>query len=210
MAIDLKFGFVGYGLNIILPESPEDVNVRMNPIIKSINVDSPAYLCGCLQVGDRIKSINNQSYWPSLSDIDNTLSSAQDTLLMEIEFDVADTVIPDSGIFTVKLPRIGPDLGFTISLNKNSVFTITQIRKGSAAYRAGILSVGDRLLAINDSLINQLNFEQLMNLVSVQHDSDNVQDHVTTTDNFVSLRVQKFEQSSDSAEYSVNLVNYYY
>lgn len=36
-------------------------------------------------------------------------------LVLQIEFDVADTIVPSSGIFTVKLAKRGPGLGITIT-----------------------------------------------------------------------------------------------
>lgn len=36
-------------------------------------------------------------------------------ITLQVEFDVADTIVPGSGIFTVKLAKRGPDLGITIT-----------------------------------------------------------------------------------------------
>lgn len=36
-------------------------------------------------------------------------------ITLEVEFDVADTVVPSSGVFTVKLSKRGVNLGITIT-----------------------------------------------------------------------------------------------
>ncbi|MGH0164877.1 UNVERIFIED_CONTAM: hypothetical protein FKN15_071345 [Acipenser sinensis] len=89
------------------------------PILRFIEPDSSAERCGLLQVGDRLLSINN------IPTEDGTLEEANQLLrdaaltnkvTLEVEFDVAESVIPSSGTFHVKLPKKkGVELGITIS-----------------------------------------------------------------------------------------------
>ncbi|XP_061430252.1 glutamate receptor-interacting protein 1-like isoform X3 [Lethenteron reissneri] len=127
------------------------------PLVGFIEPDSPAERCGLLQVGDRVLSING------ISTEDGSLEEASQLLRdsafagrvsVEIEFDVAESVVPSSGIFHVKLPKKrGVELGITISSTSRRSFgeplVITDIRKGSVAHRIGTLEPGDRLLAID-------------------------------------------------------------
>ncbi|XP_078730385.1 glutamate receptor-interacting protein 1-like [Lampetra fluviatilis] len=127
------------------------------PLVGFIEPDSPAERCGLLQVGDRVLSING------ISTEDGSLEEASQLLrdsafagrvTVEIEFDVAESVVPSSGIFHVKLPKKrGVELGITISSTSRRSFgeplVITDIRKGSVAHRIGTLEPGDRLLAID-------------------------------------------------------------
>ncbi|XP_051059274.1 glutamate receptor-interacting protein 2 [Phodopus roborovskii] len=89
------------------------------PLVRFIEPDSPAERCGLLQVGDRVLAING------IATEDGTMEEANQLLrdaalarrvVLEIEFDVAESVIPSSGTFHVKLPkRRGVELGITIS-----------------------------------------------------------------------------------------------
>lgn len=79
--------------------------------------------CGCLQVGDRILAVNHKSVvLDSLNTNEVTQiflcaegSNRGALLTLHVEFDVADAVVPSSGIFSVKLARRGSGLGITIT-----------------------------------------------------------------------------------------------
>uniref|UniRef100_A0A3Q0R767 Glutamate receptor interacting protein 2 n=1 Tax=Amphilophus citrinellus TaxID=61819 RepID=A0A3Q0R767_AMPCI len=126
------------------------------PLIRFIEPDSSAERCGLLQVGDRLLSING------IPTEDGTLEEANQLLrdaaltnkvTLEIEFDVAESVVPSSGTFHVKLPKKrGVELGLTISASKKSgePLIISDIKKGSMAHRTGTLEPGDKLLAIDN------------------------------------------------------------
>ncbi|KAK1789997.1 hypothetical protein P4O66_002314 [Electrophorus voltai] len=89
------------------------------PLIAYIDPDSPAERCGILQIGDRILSINGVPTEDSTLEETNQLlrdSGITSKVTLEIEFDVAESVIPSSGTFHVKLPKkAGVELGITIS-----------------------------------------------------------------------------------------------
>ncbi|CAF94896.1 unnamed protein product, partial [Tetraodon nigroviridis] len=111
------------------------------PLIRFIEPDSSAERCGLLQVGDRLLSING------IPTEDGTLEEANQLLrdaaltnkvTLEIEFDVAESVVPSSGTFHVKLPKKrGVELGLTISASKKpgEPLIISDIKKGSMAHR---------------------------------------------------------------------------
>lgn len=77
--------------------------------------------CGCLQVGDRVISVNHQTNL-TLQEINSILELGNEPagsgkVVLQVEFDVADTIVPSSGVFTIKLAKRGPGLGITITGN---------------------------------------------------------------------------------------------
>lgn len=89
--------------------------------------------CGCLQVGDRIVSLNHQPNL-TLQEINSILELGNDPsgsgkIVLQVEFDVADTIVPSSGVFTIKLAKRGPGLGITITGRTKHFYTRTERRK---------------------------------------------------------------------------------
>lgn len=81
-----------------------------------------------------------------------------------IEYKVGGSVMPSSGIFTVRVARpLGgqPDLGLTV----NEDLIITEVRRGSLAYRTGSLTSGDRLLAIDGQKLDPGDLRQAAQLL---------------------------------------------
>lgn len=79
-------------------------------------------------MGDRVVSVNHQSNL-TLQEINAILDmgngNVNSTLTLQVEFDVADTIVPSSGIFTVKLARRAPGLGITITgTSKNTYLSL--------------------------------------------------------------------------------------
>ncbi|XP_061837214.1 glutamate receptor-interacting protein 2-like isoform X2 [Nerophis lumbriciformis] len=169
------------------------------PVIRFIEPDSPAERCGLLQVGDRLLSING------IPTEDGTLEEAHQLLRdsaltskvsVEIEFDVAESVVPSSGTFHVKLPkRRGMELGITISASKKpgKPLIISDIRKGSIAHRTGTLEPGDRLLAIDSVRLENCTMEDAMHILEQAED-------------MVKLRIQKDEDNIDELEMSGSII----
>ncbi|KAM9856053.1 glutamate receptor-interacting protein 2-like [Aulostomus maculatus] len=169
------------------------------PVIRFIEPDSPAERCGLLQVGDRLLSING------ISTEDGTLEEAHQLLrdsalsnrvTVEIEFDVAESVVPSSGTFHVKLPkRRGVELGITISASKkpDKPLIISDIRKGSIAHRTGTLEPGDKLLAIDSVRLENCTMEDAMHVLQQAED-------------MVKLRIQKDEDNIDELEMSGSII----
>ncbi|XP_031700774.1 glutamate receptor-interacting protein 2-like isoform X1 [Anarrhichthys ocellatus] len=169
------------------------------PVIRFIEPDSPAERCGLLQVGDRLLSING------IPTEDGTLEEAHQLLrdsalankvTVEIEFDVAESVVPSSGTFHVKLPkRREVELGITISASKKpgKPLIISDIRKGSIAHRTGTLEPGDRLLAIDSVRLENCSMEDAMHVLQQAED-------------MVKLRIQKDEDNIDELEMSGSII----
>ncbi|XP_051885733.1 LOW QUALITY PROTEIN: glutamate receptor-interacting protein 1 [Pristis pectinata] len=179
------------------------------PLIAYIEPDSPAERCGLLQVGDRILTING------ILTEDSTLEEANQLLrdcainskvTLEVEFDVAESVVPSSGTFHVKLPkRSGVELGITISSpasrRPGDPLIISDIKKGSVAHRTGTLELGDKLLAIDSIRLDNCSMEDA---VQILHQCEEL----------VKLKIRKDEDNSDEQEssgaiiYTVELKRY--
>ncbi|XP_069629670.1 glutamate receptor-interacting protein 1 isoform X7 [Haliaeetus albicilla] len=179
------------------------------PLISYIESDSPAERCGVLQIGDRIVSINGVPTEDSTFDEANQLlrdSSITNKVTLEIEFDVAESVIPSSGTFHVKLPKKhNVELGITISSPSSrkpgDPLVISDIKKGSVAHRTGTLELGDKLLAIDNIRLDNCSMEDAVQIL--QHCED-----------LVKLKIRKDEDNSDEQEssgaiiYTVELKRY--
>ncbi|XP_059361092.1 glutamate receptor-interacting protein 1-like isoform X9 [Carassius carassius] len=179
------------------------------PLIAYIDPDSPAERCGILQIGDRILSINGIPTEDSTLEETNQLlrdSSITSKVTLEIEFDVAESVIPSSGTFHVKLPKKpGVELGITISSPSSrkpgDALIISDIKKGSVAHRTGTLELGDKLLAIDNIRLDSCSMEDAVQILQQCED-------------LVKLKIRKDEDNSDEQEssgaiiYTVELKRY--
>ncbi|XP_066489301.1 glutamate receptor-interacting protein 1 isoform X2 [Tiliqua scincoides] len=179
------------------------------PLISYIEADSPAERCGMLQIGDRVLAINGIPTEDSTFDEANQLlrdSSITSKVTLEIEFDVAESVIPSSGTFHVKLPKKhNVELGITISSPSSrkpgDPLVISDIKKGSVAHRTGTLELGDKLLAIDNIRLDNCSMEDAVQIL--QHCED-----------LVKLKIRKDEDNSDEQEssgaiiYTVELKRY--
>ncbi|KAM8931117.1 glutamate receptor-interacting protein 2 [Pelodytes ibericus] len=177
------------------------------PLIRFIEPDSPAERCGLLQVGDRLLSING------ILTEDGTLEEANQLLrdaalsnkvVLDIEYDVAESVVPSSGTFHVKLPKKrGVELGITISSSRKpgEPLIISDIKKGSVAHRTGTLEPGDKLLAIDSIRLDNCSMEDAVQILR-------------QCEELVKLKIRKDEDNSDEQEttgaiiYTVELKRY--
>ncbi|XP_039770065.1 glutamate receptor-interacting protein 1 isoform X8 [Ornithorhynchus anatinus] len=179
------------------------------PLISYIEADSPAERCGILQIGDRVMAINGIPTEDSTFEEANQLlrdSSITSKVTLEIEFDVAESVIPSSGTFHVKLPKKhNVELGITISSPSSrkpgDPLVISDIKKGSVAHRTGTLELGDKLLAIDNVRLDNCSMEDAVQILQQCED-------------LVKLKVRKDEDNSDEQEssgaiiYTVELKRY--
>uniref|UniRef100_A0A8C3RMH2 PDZ domain-containing protein n=1 Tax=Chelydra serpentina TaxID=8475 RepID=A0A8C3RMH2_CHESE len=179
------------------------------PLISYIECDSPAERCGVLQIGDRVMAINGIPTEDSTFEEANQLlrdSSITSKVTLEVEFDVAESVIPSSGTFHVKLPKKhNVELGITISSPSSrkpgDPLVISDIKKGSVAHRTGTLELGDKLLAIDNIRLDNCSMEDAVQIL--QHCED-----------LVKLKIRKDEDNSDEQEssgaiiYTVELKRY--
>ncbi|XP_019855523.1 PREDICTED: glutamate receptor-interacting protein 2-like [Amphimedon queenslandica] len=154
MTITLSADPIGFGIAI---EGGTDEFSSYPVVISEIFPNGPAAILGRLLEGDRILSINDESLSDaSLDHASKLIKEADDTLNMEIEFDVVDSsVVPTSGTFEVSLLKTGfLNLGLSIRKSGDKVW-ISDLKKGGIAYRSGSLKVGDILLTINGvSVVN--------------------------------------------------------
>ncbi|XP_064417774.1 glutamate receptor-interacting protein 1 isoform X3 [Latimeria chalumnae] len=179
------------------------------PLISFIEPDSPAERCGILQVGDRVLAVNGIPTEDSTLEEANQLlrdSSITSKVTIEIEFDVAESVIPSSGTFHVKLPKKhNVELGITISSPSSrkpgDPLIISDIKKGSVAHRTGTLELGDKLLAIDNIRLDNCSMEDAVQILQQCED-------------LVKLKIRKDEDNSDEQEssgaiiYTVELKRY--
>ncbi|XP_026996620.1 glutamate receptor-interacting protein 2 isoform X4 [Tachysurus fulvidraco] len=177
------------------------------PVIRFIEPDSSAEKCGLLQVGDRLLSINGIPTEDGTMEEANQLlrdAALTNKVMLEIEFDVAESVVPSSGTFHVKLPKKrGVELGIIISASKKpgEPLIISDIKKGSMAHRTGTLEPGDKLLAIDNIRLESCSMEDAMQILQQSED-------------LVKLKIRKDEDNSDEQEtlgsiiYTVELKRY--
>ncbi|XP_062854846.1 glutamate receptor-interacting protein 2a isoform X5 [Trichomycterus rosablanca] len=167
--------------------------------IRFIEPDTPAERCGLLQVGDRVLSINGVPTEDGTLEEANQLlrdAALSNQVSLEVEFDVAESVVPSSGTFQVKLPkRRGVEVGITISSSKRPgrPLIISEIKRGSIAHRTGTLEPGDRLLAIDNVKLEHCGIEEAMAVLQ-------------QAEEMVRLRVQKDEDNLDELESSGSVI----
>ena len=78
------------------------------------------FRAGCIQPGDRILRINQQSTAGlQLDEIVSMIKESKPRIHLDVEFDVADSVVPASGIYWVKLVRRGLSYGITLAGNSS-------------------------------------------------------------------------------------------
>lgn len=140
--------------------------------ITQIVPDSVAERCGCIQIGDRLIAIN-KLYNLDASTMrqilgDHLSASAYHPpstywVELEIEFDMADSVIPSSGVFNVKLAKVSKSgLGITVNGTSHGTFVISEVKQGSPAHRTGSLRAGDILLAVDAQTLQHFNVDALL------------------------------------------------
>ncbi|XP_074644562.1 glutamate receptor-interacting protein 1-like isoform X2 [Tubulanus polymorphus] len=165
------------------------------PVIDYIDAGRAADRCGLIQENDRLISINGQSVeGRPLDEVQRFLKEPNRKLVLEIEFEVADSVIPSAGTFNVKLAKRGGTLGITISAHKNrqagEPLMICSIKRGSVAHRSGIIQPGDKLLAIDALRTHDLGIENAAQILQ------NVED-------IVSLKIKKEENFTDDMDNAI-------
>ncbi|XP_075729407.1 glutamate receptor interacting protein isoform X2 [Rhipicephalus microplus] len=145
------------------------------PTISSIDPRGPAERTGVVQVGDRVLSVNGQTTEGlSLEEVTQLIQQSRPRVVLDIEFDVAESVIPSSGTFTVKLAKKGPGLGITITSPKNrrpgEPLLISDIKHGSVAHRTGTLQPGDHLLAIDSVRMDNCTIEDAAQILQASEE----------------------------------------
>ncbi|XP_061187950.1 glutamate receptor-interacting protein 1-like isoform X2 [Saccostrea echinata] len=135
-----------------------------------IHPGSAAERCGVIQEGDRVVGINNIEITnQSAEEVNQLIREHRHRCDLTIEYDVAESVMPSSGVFVVKLPNHPRNLGLTIKTIRRELI-ITSVKKGSVSYRCGSVQPGDRLLAINDIRTEGLTVEDAIHLLQTPED----------------------------------------
>uniref|UniRef100_A0A915I865 PDZ domain-containing protein n=1 Tax=Romanomermis culicivorax TaxID=13658 RepID=A0A915I865_ROMCU len=156
--------------------------------------------CGVLQIGDRILAIND---WCTASgtaeEANYIIRHASGPLNLTVEFDVMETVLPSSGIFTVKLAKRGQNLGITLNNSatghKGESVTVKDIRLGSVSHRCGSIQPDDQILSIDNIPLDTCTVDEAIRLL--QKSSD-----------IIKLRVKKNYTPFDDMEPATNTVVY--
>lgn len=158
LTIVLRPDHKGFGLAL----KPADD--RLGYAVSLLEAGGPAERSGVLLPGDKVLAINRRILRDlQPAEVANILESSQ---MMELvtEYKVGGPVVPSSGVFTVRVARpLGgqPDLGLTV----NEDLIISEVRKGSLAYRTGSLAPGDRLLAIDGQKLDPEDLRQAAQLL---------------------------------------------
>uniref|UniRef100_A0A0K8VFY4 Glutamate receptor-interacting protein 2 n=1 Tax=Bactrocera latifrons TaxID=174628 RepID=A0A0K8VFY4_BACLA len=143
--------------------------------IAQVLADSVADRSGSIQKGDRIVAINKMYNLDvqtmrqllgenrTLQSAKSTQSAAANWLELEIEIDMADSVVPSSGVYNVKLLRAGKSgLGISVNGSSHGGFVISDVKPGSPAHRTGSLRGGDILLAVDNHPVQHYNVDSLL------------------------------------------------
>lgn len=169
-------------------------------LIDVIEEASPAEECGTIQIGDRLLCINDVPLddVPAEEAMQILCDNARrGRINLEVEFDVAESIVPTSGTFALKLQRRGnQSLGITVSAPRNRTFgeplSISNIIPGSVAHRTGSLAAGDKLLAINQHLLDNCTIEDAVQILKNAHD-------------MVRLKIRKEDEEENGICFTVEL-----
>jgi len=123
-----------------------------------------------VQVGDRIVSMNGmETDYISCVEFYESLDETTLPIKFLVEFNISDSIIPNEGTFTVKLPLLHQDIGITFKRpapsDEEQYLRICDITKASSAYRLGILSCGDQLLSINKQCVSHIESTEAYNMM---------------------------------------------
>lgn len=158
LTIVLRPDHKGFGIAI---KPSED---RLGYVVSLLEAGGPAERSGVLLPGDRVVAMNRRILRDlQPAEVNNILESSQ-MIEFVTEYKVGGPVVPSSGVFTVRVARpLGgqPDLGLTV----NEELVITEVRKGSLAYRTGSLAPGDRLLSIDSQKLDPGDLRQAAQLL---------------------------------------------
>uniref|UniRef100_UPI00358F2052 glutamate receptor-interacting protein 1-like n=1 Tax=Myxine glutinosa TaxID=7769 RepID=UPI00358F2052 len=191
MTVELTGDPPGGGFGILLQGSTFSRTAA--PLVAYIEPESPADRCGMLQVGDRLLVINGISTCGlSVAEAARYLQEAAlaGSAKLELEFDVAESMVPSSGTFHIKLPKKkGTHIGIKLSSPARRKFgdplIISDIQKGSIAHRTGTLECGVQILAVGAASLEGATVSEAMQTLNRQ-------------DGFVRLTIRKNLWQSDA------------
>ncbi|XP_022163908.1 glutamate receptor-interacting protein 1-like isoform X2 [Myzus persicae] len=183
------------------------MDVRSNNlalVVCYIEPGGPTDRTGCVQVGDRILSVNgckSTSFVPLFQQpLHDFLGPEVKNACIKVEFDITDSVVPTSGEFTVKLLKNDyRSLGITITDDGNGQVCISEIVPGSIAHRSGTLKIGDTLLAVNNKSLSDCTRQEASSIL--QEAGDVVTLRVRTSN----TAIDDYENEDDLVQYTVEL-----
>lgn len=143
------------------------------PSIAAVDPRSAAEKSGVIQEGDRILSINGmETTERTLEEVNQFLRESRPRCVLDIEFDVAESVTPSCGTYTVKLAKKSGGTGITVGgrRKRTDPLVILDVRCGSVAYRCGSIQPGDKLLAVNDVRLDSCTVEDAAHLLELPDD----------------------------------------
>ncbi|CAB3228013.1 unnamed protein product [Arctia plantaginis] len=164
-------------------------------VISHVAAQSPAYRSGCLQIRDRVMSINGHENL-TVDVANEILQRRNDShnpkyLTLNIEFSMPNTIEASSGVFNVKLAKTTAGLGVTITgckqklLSNEEPMVISDIKPGSVAHRSGALAPGDQLLAINGQPLHNLSLDTAFNILQ------------NSPEDIITLKIRKRDLTED-------------
>ncbi|CAG5042740.1 unnamed protein product [Parnassius apollo] len=164
-------------------------------VISHVIPQSPAYRSGCLQIRDRVMSINGHENLTA--DVANEILQRRNDshnpkyLTLNVEFSMPNAIEASSGVFSVKLAKTSAGLGVTITgckqklLSNEEPMMISDIKPGSVAHRSGALAPGDQLLAINGQPLHNLSLDTAFNILQ------------NSPDDIITLKIRKRDLTED-------------
>nr|CAH8829181.1 unnamed protein product [Trichobilharzia regenti] len=178
-------------------------------------IDSMNFNCsrsGVIQEGDRVICINGQSTLNRTIDelIQRYLQPIDfekkyfrvQSLTLLIQYTVADSVVPATGIFDVKLIRRSASLGINLqaSINKTAgqPLLISKVIPGSVASRSGSINPGDILLAVNGIHLSSCSLSEAIQLLQ-SPDEDIIVLRIKKMDTYSTTPGMTIKHGSDSS-----------
>ncbi|CAF4820876.1 unnamed protein product, partial [Rotaria magnacalcarata] len=176
------------------------------PIVGYLEPGGVAERSGILQPGDRILSINGQQLeGMTLEDARTIIKESNNRIHFEIEFDVADSVMLSSGTCQVKILRKNLDLGLSVAYSRSArtdeAPIINDVKRGSIAYRCGMIQSGDRLLSIDTHSLRGKSLNEIIlllkncdDIVRLKIKKDDIYAEDNISENVVVYKVQLIRQ----------------
>ncbi|XP_067931317.1 glutamate receptor-interacting protein 1-like [Watersipora subatra] len=182
MAVSLFSNHIGLGIVLHSSVAPGDF-LDSPPFIGNLVANGSAERCGVIQEGDRVVAINGgELIGYTLDECKHLLDRSKGRCDLVISFDVADDNLPGNSTYQVKLLKRGGTLGISLSGSDSSerqgLIFVSEVKKGSPAYRSGAVHSGDELLSIDNISLSSIQVEDACQILQ-------------NTDDVVKLKLRK-------------------
>ncbi|VDL88859.1 unnamed protein product [Schistocephalus solidus] len=178
----------GFSLQALSPHTRNDEPLSTFPVITNVIPSGPAYQSGVIQPGDLLMSIQGDSpLGKSIDKLNARYSLCDDQrcpgrLAIVTQYTVADNVIPNCGVFDVRIIKRSASLGINLQASVKSrpgePLLISKVIPGSVASRCGSISPGDILLAVNGVSLEACGINEAVQLLQ-------------NSDELITLRIKK-------------------